>query len=321
MTQEAPFSIQIEPTEGCTLACSFCALQSIRDNGANADKKIHGRASTPFKFMTVELATRIASEIHRLGWNPRIEFAMHGEPTSNPKLAEIIEAFREVLPKVSLMLTTNGSGLLTHDAIDRVFMHGLNTLAFDNYKHAQWRERTRKALEDYGALHHFPVFQYPANTAGNPHQRFHKRRIVIISDISDATDGTHTLTNQGGNSFAGVTKSLQERCAKPFRELAIRWDGNVAICCDDWQGQYKIGSVATTPLDEVWQHPRFNAARQFLFIGERYMITPCNGCNVRTYRNGLLPDKKGKQPLEPPTSETMEFTLEALDGPPFSVKV
>ena len=33
--QEAPFTILIEPTEGCNLGCSFCGLRGMREREQN----------------------------------------------------------------------------------------------------------------------------------------------------------------------------------------------------------------------------------------------------------------------------------------------
>jgi radical SAM protein with 4Fe4S-binding SPASM domain len=321
MKQEAPFAIQIEPTEGCTLACSFCALQSIRDNGANADKGVHGDGKGPYKFMTVETAQRIAREIHRLKWNPRIELAMHGEPTMNPKLAEIVGVLRSFLPRRSIMVTTNGSGITKPDRLLRLFNAGANTVAIDDYKHAFFVARIRqwltpKWLED----EQIECWDYPQDKV-SPHGRFDGHRIIFIRDITDNTDGTHKLTNQGGNSFTGYVEPLKKRCAKPFRELSIRWDGNVALCCDDWPGNYKIANVNETPMDVLWNHHRFTAARQALYHGRRDLIGPCSGCNVITYRNGLLPDKMGKQRLPEPGPSAKRNIKEAEQGMPFTTKM
>lgn len=319
--QTPPFTLQIEPAEGCTLACSFCALQTIRNNGADSNTGTHGKASAPFRFMELTTAQRIASEVNRLRWNPRIEFAMHGEPTAHAGLADIIQVFRRLLPKVSLMVTSNGSGLLTGAQVGKLFDAGLNTLAFDAYKHAAWRERTLNALQSYSDLFRVPMLHYPEDGNASPHQRFFKKRIVVIADITENTSGTHLLTNQGGNVFKATPNALHARCAKPFRELSIRWDGNVAICCDDWDGSYKIGNVNDIPLNLVWDHPRFYAARQALYAGERALLQPCNKCDVTTYRNGLLPDKFGKESLPVPTVDTIAQIVHANQGQPFSKKL
>jgi len=47
--QDPPNSIQIELTEGCNLACSFCGIQAIRDNKAHGPLNIRGKASAPYR--------------------------------------------------------------------------------------------------------------------------------------------------------------------------------------------------------------------------------------------------------------------------------
>lgn len=318
MIQDPPFAIQLEPVEGCSLACSFCALQTLRDNGASWATGKHGKNSTPYRFAEVAMFDRIAENIKRLGWNPRIEFAMHGEPTMHPNLDEIIGVMRRHLPKHYFLLTTNGSGLIRAGAVQALFDAGLDTLAFDYYNHASWAPKVADILAEYACENLIYLWKYPAQKEGNPHHRWRGQRIVIIADISANASGTHQLTNQGGNS--GKAAPLEQRCAKPFRELSIRWDGNVAICCDDWRGEYKVGN-ARDGLEHIWQHPRMQAARVALYAGQRSAVHVCSGCNVRTYRNGLLPDKYGKQKMPAPNVAMRHIINVAQGGRVFTIKV
>jgi radical SAM protein with 4Fe4S-binding SPASM domain len=322
ITRDVPpfYALQIEPTEGCNLACSFCALQSIRDNGADAEKGVHGKNSAPYKFMTLETMERLASEVKRLGWNPRWEYAMHGEPTMNPQLTEMIAIVRKYHPRGYIMLTTNGGGLVK-DSVKRMqamFDAGLNTLALDHYNHANLVPKIRAQVDD-DPLWSIDRFEYPRDDEGNPHRRHNGQKLVFIHDISQNTDGTHTLTNQGGNSFPLVDGFLAERCAKPFRELSVRWDGFCSLCCDDWPGKYKIGNVNDTPLEDIWYHERFEAARRRLYAKDRN-FGPCRGCDVRTVRNGLLPDKLGKATMPAPDEASERALREAMRGKVFSIK-
>ena len=45
--QDPPNAIQVEFVEGCNLACSFCGIQSIRENEADGPNNIHGKKSGP----------------------------------------------------------------------------------------------------------------------------------------------------------------------------------------------------------------------------------------------------------------------------------
>lgn len=320
MKQDAPFSLHIEPTEGCTLACSFCGMQAIRDNGANAEAAVHGARSGPYKFMEVALAVRLAHEVQRLKWNPRIELDMRGEPTLNPNLNKIIKAFRNILPKSSITVTSNGSGVMKDYQMAALFDAGLNTLALDDYRHANFVGKIRPWISAWCKANNIKGYLYPRDNAGNPHQRFFGQRVVIIQDIVVNNKGTHQLTNQAGNSFNALEEPLVQRCAKPFREMSVHYGGNVPVCCDDWTGSYKIGNVMDTPLDELWHGERFDAARRLLYAGNRAALKPCSKCNVRTYRNGLLPDKMGKEVMPKATAQTLEVVKEAQRGKVFTIK-
>jgi radical SAM protein with 4Fe4S-binding SPASM domain len=313
---DPPFSLQVEPTEGCSLACSFCGIASIRDNGANANEGTHGKNSAPYKHMERATLIRLMKEVKRLKWNPRIEFAMHGEPSMHPDLPGLVSATRKILGKSAhIMITSNGSGLTTPEKINALMEAGPNTLALDDYKHAKFMPKIKEFVRTLGHT----VFDYPADKNGNPHHRNKGSRIVLINDISENTDGNHQLTNQGGSSFDALTEPLVRRCAKPFRELSVRWDGNVAICCDDWVGAYKIGNTNELPLDEIWLHPRFEAARRRLYAKDRD-FGPCKGCNVKTMRDGLLPDKMGKGEMKGVSPASEAHLRAALRGRIFSIK-
>lgn len=293
--QDEPNAVQIELTEGCNLYCDFCGLQGIRES-----------AGGPYKFMENETLHHLCQAIRNSGWNPRVEFAMHGEPTMHPHFAAMIGVVREYLPNVSIMLTTNGGGLVK-DPIPRVhdlLAAGLNVLAIDAYEYVNIATRLRKAFDGAGV----PYWEYPAHPEANPHRRRHPRSdmdIVFVQDISVATEGTHSSLNSHCGS-AYECDEIEARCAKPFRELSVRWDGNVAICCNDWKGELMIANVLDyKAIDELWNHQRFEAARRFLYAGNR-SITPCNRCDAKSTRVGLLPDRKGLLDLPPPTDKDRE---------------
>ena len=300
--QEPPFCIQVELTEGCNLMCNFCGIHSIRANAGD------------FNFMSKGLADKLAHQISEVGWNPRIEFAMHGEPTLNRQASAIIEIFRKHLPETSLMMLTNGAGLLNKNKIKSLFDAGLNTLGLEDYQH-------NRIIFDEIQKHQtqYEIFNYPKdkNVTG-PHTKFHKKRIIIIKDITRAIKGGHSiLNNHCGCAYPPLIKPLKARCAKPFREISIRWDGNVAICCNDWRGVYKCGNIIAQPIDKIWNNEFFHAARMKLYHYQRD-FKPCCWCDARSYRVGLLPDKMGKSDLPLPCDSTNKYLNEATKGKLYS---
>ena len=314
--QEGPYAIQIEFCEGCNLRCNFCGLQGIRS------KEEQGKN---YKFMTKETLARVMNGITSARWNPRVEFAMHGEPTMHPNYIGMVQIARQMAPRLQLMMTSNGGGLLGKPGpaanINDLFEVGLNVLALDDYVGVGYIPKIRKAMSELGSMFPVPVYEYPADSRGNPHQRHNvkDRMLVFLEDVTVTSKGTHSvLTNHAGCGSPALTIPLEQRCAKPFRELSIRWDGNISHCCNDWRGTYKCGNINDTPLERIWNGPAFGAAREALYAGNRKAIPVCAQCDYRTYRNGLLPDNYGKVKLPEPDEQTMADIREATAGPPYT---
>ena len=316
LKQDAPNAIQIELVEGCNLACSFCGIQQIRENGADGPSWTHGKNSKEYKFMEKETLfwlLGLLSQVRKT-WNPRFEFAMHGEPTMHPDYCDFIKSTRAYFPHSSIMMTSNGGGLLGDitSKIDTLLDSGLNLLFLDNY------ERIRivdKIKEKYNGK--YKVYEYPKDPLGNPHSRRkpNVKMIVVGADLTIATSGTHAqVSNHAGSAFPLNHKQDGKRCAKPFRELSIRWDGNVALCCNDWTGIYKCGNIKDYKnIDNLWNNDAFHHARVKLYHGERD-FGACNGCDNTTIRNGLLPDRMGKIELPKPNVMTKRFIDQACSG-------
>ena len=247
---------------------------------------------------------------------------MHGEPTMNMHLPNIVAVLRMRLPRNSIMLTTNGGGLLGAGGpivrATALFDAGVNTIAVDDYKAVQIGAKLRFGLN--GAP--FQILDYPKDPTASPHSRQppKSRRLIFIEDISVAEQGTHSALNNHAGA-AAPPEQLKARCAKPFRELSLRWDGSVAICCNDWRGVYKVANLNQTPLDALWQHPRLEAARRLLYLGDRASLAPCDACNAKSYRVGLLPDRMGKETMPKPDAGTRALVKQATGGNPYTPAV
>lgn len=307
IVQQAPFTVLVEPTEGCNLGCSFCGLRGIRPQGTK-----------PWKYMSVETAERIASQIAAAGWNSKIVFAQHGEPTLNPQLFDIIATFRKYLPNAIFHMYTNGYAIQrvadADEYVGRLFEAGLNNINVDCYsKNGDWNFVNR--LEKYADL----LVKYESGVPLYTNNK--KLRILLLPPIKD--DETNKITRKLAN-HAGAAAPLDhsydnKRCTMPFREMAFRWDGNVSLCCDDFRGEYPIGNIFERTIEEIWNDERFVAARIMLYNYSRN-FRPCSGCTNVSMRVGLLPDSSGQETLPPITPEVRKLAQSvARDNKPLSI--
>lgn len=294
--QSAPFTVQIDLTEGCNIKvprpdgtvglCWACGLNAIREGVGD------------YKFMSIETAEKLAQQIAASKWTSQILFAGFGEPSMNPNLFEIIGIYRKHLPKTCMVMLSNGAGFVKEGNVKKLFDAGITTLALEDYEGGLMN---RVKIPDGMELLH-----YPENKEANPHHRQKVKRLVMLTDIKGETKGTHSVLNNHAGSGLPPRK-VKARCAKPFREIAVKWDGVISLCCIDWERKTEFGNIHEAPLDEIWQNELFNAGRRILITGERENINLCSGCDHPSYRVGLLPDKFGKVKLDCFTEEDIKL--------------
>lgn len=273
-----------------------------------------------YRFMSLETAERIASEISRMGWNSRLEFAMAGEPSMHPEIETLIAMFREYLPKNQIMLLSNGAKFLPNPIkkIDALFGAGVDVIAFDQYEGVALVE---KILDRMGDLTGVPLYFYPRDKEdreANAHANLgRKKRVIVIADPSRTEKGNHAgLSSHAGavrNNDWEINPMLQKRCHKVFREMVFYDDGKVNLCCQDFSGSMLIGDIHKDSIDEIWNGPAIQTARRALYHGRDWKGLPaCQKCDMAPNRPGLLPDKYGKVSLERP----LEDELHDLFPPP-----
>lgn len=296
IVQQSPFTILVEPTEGCNLGCSFCGLRGMRKSGTK-----------PWYFMSLETVERIASEIARVNWRSKIVFGNHGEPTLNPQLTTIIDIFRKHLPKNIFHIYTNGYAANnaedTNEYIDSLFNAGIDNIIVDCYSDdGDWRFVDKLKQKDDVEIVNYGLLK-PLYTKN------HKKRILLVSSIKDDTRITRRLANHCGAAAPLDNSYNDKRCAMPFRELVFRYDGNVSLCCDDFRGEYPIANIHDKDIISLWNDEKFVAARIMLYNHSRD-FRPCRGCTNISMRVGFLPDSSGQETLPPITSEVKKIAQE-----------
>lgn len=297
-----PNTVQIELVQGCNRQCSFCGTQGL-------EHKIHPIAP--------EVLRKQCDLIRESKYNPRILLAGHGEPTLHPQFYKCIRMIRKRLPDHWLQLLTNGY-LVRKDpqAICKMFEAGLNDVSLDEYADSKFDDQTLQELltdfEETSGIHVDLVRMGPGVPLYAPKQA-KKRRLLIIPAIDETNvAASRILTNHCGAGRCPNESRKSQRCTRIFRELVFRWDGWVAICCQDFRGQYPVINCmdeAVTCLDDIWRHDRLEAARRILYHEGRTFF-PCNICDLMPIRAGLLPDHLGKQLMEAPTKKDRRIVTE-----------
>jgi radical SAM protein with 4Fe4S-binding SPASM domain len=301
-----PWSVQVELAEGCSRTCPFCGINGIREKPGN------------YKFMEIYIARMLAKQCAEFCPDSRYEFAMHGEPTMNPNHLKIFNIFRQHLPKTQLQLTTNGvrflNAKIAQENVEAIFTAGIDFIILDTYYPE--RDKLREIAYSLKGISIVDYYEEMAPAGQSPwynHRRKLNNTVILMDDLLSRNGEVRSrvIYNHAGNAnpkiAPPVDKPLKKTCTMPFREIAVRWDGTVALCCHDWKGEYPISNIHHEHLEDIWNHQRFEAARTFLQNKKR-IFNPCSRCDVDAgARSGLLP----KYPE--PTKEDAEIVYETIN--------
>lgn len=288
-----PNTVQFELVESCNRDCKFCGTQGFKKD---------------FKYISKDVLIKQCRLVEQSGYNPRILLAGHGENTIHPKFIQCVKIMRREMPKAWIQILTNGIMVRKHpELLKQMFSAGINDVTLDEYSDSKFdHTKLKQLLEEYeketGIKVEFAVMGkgVPLYIGKNPK----KHRLLIIPAIDESEiTMSRSLTNHCGAAMPPSKEYRGRKCTRIFREMAFRWDGAVCMCCQDFRGEYYVeNAMNVETFDELWRHPRLEAARRILYHDGR-VFYPCRICNLKNMREGLLPDRLGKDTMEEPTDE------------------
>ena len=292
--QPPPNMIELNLVEGCFMQCEFCALQGVPD------------AFSGYKYMKKSTLEDICRKIAEAGWNSKIHIAGHGEPMKHPRIFDCIKLIRKYLKKNPIYLITNGYGM-DNEAAHKLFAAGVSNIIISEYtkfpikklkaelkkefKVADWEEKMTKAREFSAEICILAPFEY------------------------EAKNSTHKIINRCGVAAPPTHSKQDKRCAKPFRDMFISWNGDLVLCCNDFRKVLNLPNIKDGSINDLWNCEYMQSIRKIIFWDGRGAY-PCSVCDNPAYRVGLLPDRMGKKTLSKPTKQDYDTCNNAvLDYP------
>lgn len=236
--------IEIETINRCNGFCSFCP---VNHNADPREKKIMER----------ELFENIVRQLAEMEYAGRFTTFSNNEPLLDDRIIEFNRYARERLPKAKMHLFTNGT-LLTLDKFIAL-AEVLDELIIDNYQQELQLIKPCREIKEY--------------CDRNPEL---KKKVTIV-----LRKPHEVLTSRGGNApnRKNVGDYGKDRCVLPFKQLIIRPDGKISLCCNDAVGKYTLGDLTKESILDVWNGARFAMVRKCLYEG-RENWGNCRQCDA-----------------------------------------
>ena len=290
------YTMIVEPSGKCNLACTFCDLHSGRLDGTEALKGV----------MTEETFKRIVDQLAEMPFALKeMQFHGNGEPLLNKKLPDFIRLAKARGVTKKCRLTTNGT-MLTPRNLERVVEAGVDEIHVsldvadrEGYKEVKGCDLYEKV--DANLDHAIAYIAQQTKCAlfikyAIPHR---DGDYNVTKEISDAVVEKYRSRAEESNvihlkALPLVTmqdgKKEQKRkyntpCEIPFFSFFTKYDGRVSACCADLFADLEIGNVHNTTLSEMLNGEALRRIRRVHLSGDLSDLPLCLYCGNRSAVN------------------------------------
>lgn len=274
-----PCRITLELTNFCNLHCVFCPRRYMEKETG---------------FMDVGLARDLMAQMQAHAPVAVVPF-FRGESLTHPHWDQLLASLHE-FGLGPIQLATNAS-LLTEERAHRLLEIGLDTLSFsmdttnpETYRRLRGSDYATSLgnvlrfleLREGAGREKCPTVQVSAvKSAGNANEieafvDFWQPRVDRLRIYPEHSSDGHLGSLPGGAASVERTP-----CHKISEEMAIYWNGDVALCNHDWTRRLNgpsLGSVRTASIEDVWTGAPYEQVREAHASGCLAGLVPCEHC-------------------------------------------
>ncbi|MBF7071567.1 radical SAM/SPASM domain-containing protein [Aliarcobacter butzleri] len=279
-----PFKIEeitIDISASCNAQCPFCPrifMPKERSKG----------------FMTLELYEKILDDA-KVNNIKKLRLYSTAEPTMHPKFDKIIDIAKEKEFEVSL--STNGS--LIHKYMESIAkvdllqysIEGWDKESYEKYRFPLKFDRT---FENIKAFYEFSkdlekkpkISTNLLITKNTDIKKYVELWGEYVGDINihfmyepvkyeNGKFVAKTLDTQ--NEYFELDKQTKDfYCSYPFEILMVAYDGKVALCCDDFAAELKLGDLNNMSIKEVFNSKKMQDIRKQFYTQKLDLCKECS---------------------------------------------
>jgi len=280
---EYPQGIDLGSTNLCNAACIMCPHSRLKKMGV----------------MDFKLYKKIIDNASKLGIKS-LTLSFFGEPLLDKGLLEKIKYAKE---KGMIVAFYSNASLLTEKWAKDLIESGLDgiTISFDGYS-KETNEKIRKNLK-------FETTRKNVLGLINMRNKLKKKNpsinLVLVeleenkneikqfySEWKEKVDGINIINMRNWandldkkgtkESFHFNKKIKRYACGLIWHRMVIDWNGDVVLCCDDWNHSSVLGNLKKQSIEEVWKGDKLRNIKKAHLNQEFHKIPLCAGCNKKS---------------------------------------
>lgn len=288
--QALPHYLDVELTNLCNFRCRFCPT------GTKSMKRIRG-------LMPDNVVNAIAENVQKYHI-PGVRFIRWGEPTLHPRYLEILAKIKK--SGCLIHINTNGS-LMDDRQIEQLLNIHLDSIKFsfqgaDEGTYNEMRvggdyERLLLTIRKFYELRgnrEYPYIQISTTLTGETSEQIENFK-TDIQDYCDFYNIGYTQLNHLDVESMNVDEDEKEKirrlqkhetinhvyqlvCPEAFDKLSINWNGDVTLCCSDYDNFMIVGNILDNDIKSIFNNNATNVYREVIANNQYGLIKCCSDC-------------------------------------------
>ncbi len=263
-----PRAVRIETTNACNAQCTICPHPGM-------ERPTTRIAEGSLKKIIDECSENNCAEVHLHNF---------GEPFLDKRLEQFISyAKSKGIRKVKIF--SNGS-IISEDRAKGVLLAGIDEIkvSFDGATKEEFEKMRAPLKFDEVVSNLLRLVELRDEL---------KSTAKIMVACCSTTDKSKTMklleSKADGFSFGKIhnwggegeqkQSGVRKPCSRLWRTFTILADGNVSLCCLDYDGQVNFGNIEDLSIAEIWSSGKYNLARRFHRSADQKKISLCGNCS------------------------------------------
>ncbi|MFC1843868.1 SPASM domain-containing protein [Thermodesulfobacteriota bacterium] len=193
------------------------------------------------KVLSAGIVEKVITELSSINYEGLFVFHRYNEPFIDPRLFGFIKTANKLCPNSKILLLTNGF-YLTQQLANELTELNIWILAVSAYSDAEFERLSALTVN-------FPY--------------------TVFKSILDGRE----------NIYDGEILDHKKNCFAPLRDLTINAQGEVVLCCLDWENRHVFGKLDKNSLDDIVKEKKFQQLALDLSTGKRNLDI-CRRCSM-----------------------------------------
>jgi MoaA/NifB/PqqE/SkfB family radical SAM enzyme len=249
-----PLGVDIGTTNLCNSECIMCPHSKLKKMGT----------------MNMELYRKIIDNCYKLKIKI-ITLSFFGEPFLDKTLVEKIKYAKEKGMTVGFY---SNASLMTGELARKIIEAGLDniTISFDGYSKETYEKIRKKLNFDVTKRNILNLIE----TRKKMKKRNPKINLVLVEleenkreikqfyrewknkvdgiNIINMRNWANDIKKEGTKESFHFNKKIKRRpCALIWLKMVVDWNGDVVLCCDDWNHSTVLGNLKKQTIEEIWR--------------------------------------------------------------------